>query len=199
MPIEYLDYTPGISSTMLRNLNDKIGIYNFLLKKVKLILNEHNIPFYLDCGTLLGCIRDNAIMEHDTDIDVTTHLSMWDKLKAIDFTKYDLIIKRIEYKRVKSNVKIGDILSVKTKYGKYYCDIYLIPAFPILSSAILNGETYPVPIEPELYITQLYGNNWKIPSGKHASWTFHRYSGLVKSPYKKNWNMNYEIFTDLLY
>ena len=46
---------------------------NYLLQKVVSILDENNIPYYLDCETLLGCIRDNELMEKDADI--TIHLS----------------------------------------------------------------------------------------------------------------------------
>jgi phosphorylcholine metabolism protein LicD len=55
----------------------------------------------LDCGTLLGCIREGRILSHDTDVDVTIHLSAWDKLlTAVDFPKYGLTVKRkyiVEY------------------------------------------------------------------------------------------------------
>ena len=46
---------------------------NYLLHKVVDITNDNNIPYYLDCRTLLGCIRDNELMEKGTDIDITIH------------------------------------------------------------------------------------------------------------------------------
>tara|TARA_Y100000389_G_C17328256_1_gene446687 strand:- start:282 stop:947 length:666 start_codon:yes stop_codon:yes gene_type:complete len=172
--------------------NNKIEVMNYLLKKVVDILDKNNIPYYLDCGTLLGAIRENSIMEKDTDIDVTIHLSMWDKLKAIDFSKYGLIITRTL--ETYPNQIRGNIISVKTKFSNFYCDIYTNPAFPLLTETILNGEIYSIPIQSELYLTQLYGKDWKIPSNKHASTKFHRGNGLVNSEYSKYWDLNYKIF-----
>jgi hypothetical protein len=78
----------------------KVQIFYKLLDATSLALKESGIPFYLDCGTLLGCIREGRILSHDTDVDVTIHLSAWDKLlTAIDFPKYGLTVKRI-YTRI---------------------------------------------------------------------------------------------------
>jgi cytidyltransferase-like protein len=192
MPIKYLPYSKDISATKLRDFkNDKVGLMNHLLQKVVIILNEHNIPYYLDCGTLLGCIRDNELMEKDTDIDVTIHISYWDKLNSINFQKYDLVRKRtLNGFPIKHD---GNMISVKTKYSNLYCDIYTNPAFPQLDNKVLNGKSYNIPLNSELYLTQLY-KNWKIPSNKHACTTFHRGSGLVNSEYSKYWDKDFEIY-----
>jgi len=46
--------------------NDAIAI----LKEVKTTLDDANITFWLDVGTLLGAVRDNRFIEHDHDIDI---------------------------------------------------------------------------------------------------------------------------------
>lgn len=194
MPIKYLPYTKDISSSKLRDYNsNKVGLMNYILQQVVNILNDNNIPYYLDCGTLLGCIRENELMEKDTDIDLTIHLSFWDKLKSIDFSKYDLI--NLRTLNGYPNKPDGNMISVKTKFqsSNFYCDIYTNPAFPQLDNKILNGKSYNIPLNSELYLTQLYGN-WKIPSGKHASTEYHRGNGLVNSDYNKYWDKRFEIF-----
>jgi len=184
MPIRYLPYSNEISSSKLRDFkNNKLGLMDYLLQKVVNIMNENNIPYYLDCGTLLGCIRENGLMEKDTDVDVTIHLSYWDKLDSIDFNKYGLKRKRT----IKDNM-----ISVKTKYSPFYCDIYANKAFPQVDNKILNGKSYNIPLNSQLYLTQLYGN-WKIPSKKHAVSKYHRGNGLVNSKYLKYWNKEFEI------
>ena len=35
-------------------------------------LNELDIPFWLDCGTLLGAYRDNELLKWEKDIDLST-------------------------------------------------------------------------------------------------------------------------------
>jgi len=192
MPITYLPYSSEISATKLRYFkNNKVGIMNYLLHKVVDIMDENNIPYYLDCGTLLGCIRENGLMENDTDVDITIHLSNWDKLKSIDFNKYGLLRTRT-YNGFPEKAD-GNMISVKTKYHNIYCDIYTNPAFPKLDYKNLNGKRYNIPLNSELYLTQLYGN-WKVPSEKHASTVYHRGNGLVNSEYFKFWDKELEIF-----
>jgi len=192
MPIKYIPYTSDISSSDLRNYkNKKVGLMNYLLQKVVNILNENDIPYYLDCGTLLGCIRENGLMKRDDDLDITIHLSLWNKLNAIDFNKYDLIRTRTLTGYPEKND--GNMISLKTKFSKFYCDIYTNPAFPLLDNIVLNGNNYSIPINSDLYLTQLYGN-WRVPSKTHASTTFHRGNGLVRSEYSKYWDKNYKIF-----
>ena len=192
MPIKYLPYSNEISATKLRDFkNNKVGVMNYLLHKVVDIMDENNIPYYLDCGTLLGCIRENGFIEKDTDIDVTIHLSNWNKLKSIDFNKYGL--KRTRIYNGFPDKEDGNMVSVKTEYNNLYCDIYTNPAFPQLDNKILNGKSYNKPVYSGLYLKQLYGN-WKIPCGTHASTKYHRGNGLVKSEYSKYWDKKFKIF-----
>jgi len=172
-----------------KNEENKIEVMNYLLKKVVDILDKNNIPYYLDCGTLLGVIRENNLMEKDTDIDITIHLSMWDKLKAIDFKKNGLI-----KTRTREGYPPGYIISVRPTFSDFYCDIYANPAFPLLKKKNLNANLYSIPVEPELYLTQLYGN-WRVPSKKHADWPdlFYKNDRLIQSDYSKNWDLNYKI------
>lgn len=177
-------------SNLIDLKNNKLSLMNYLLCKVVDIMDENKIPYYLDCGTLLGCIRENGLMKKDTDIDVTIHLSFWDKLNSIDFNKYGL-------ERTRTHVGFpekvyGNMISVKTEYSNFYCDIYTNPAFPQLDKKNLNGKSYNIPINSELYLTLLYGN-WKIPSPNHASMVYHRGNGLVNSEYSKYWDKDFEI------
>ena len=169
---------------------DKLTYMYSLLDSVTDILKKNNIAHYIDCGTLLGCIRENGLLKHDTDVDVTIHLSEWEKLKRIDFTTIGLI---------KTRQKEGSyyIISVKFPNEKLYCDIYGNPAFPQLETKSMvntKGEKklYNVPVQSDLYLTLLYGN-WREPSGKHADWPNFFYNELIISEYKKYWDKRYKI------
>ena len=192
MPIQYLPCSNEIPATKLKDFkNNKLDLMNYLLHKVVDIMDENNIPYYLDTGTLLGCIRENGLMEKDTDVDITIHLSYWDKLNSIDFKKYGL--KRT---RTQSCKKKGYIISVKIENTNMYCDIYANPAFPQLDVKKMDNKNYCIPINSDLYLTQLYGN-WEIPSSKHADWPNLFYSDkLIKSEYSKHWDLDFEIKLD---
>jgi len=45
-----------------------------LLKQVKEVFDRHGIIFWLDCGTLLGAVREGKLLEWDNDVD----LGAWD-------------------------------------------------------------------------------------------------------------------------
>ena len=192
MPIQYLPYSKEISASKLRDYkNNKVGVMNYLLHKVVDIMNENNIPYYLDCGTLLGCIRDNEIMEKDTDLDIAIHLSYWNKLNDINFNNYGLT--RTRTLNGFPNKPYGNMISVKTKYHDIYCDIYAQPSFPLLTTKILNGNEYNIPIHPKLFLEVLFDKNWRIPSNIHSNQKNHRGNGLVNSKYFKYWDKKYEI------
>ena len=52
-----------------KNYKFKKEAYN-ALKKIKQILEEEEIIFWLEFGTLLGAVRDNDFIKHDFDIDL---------------------------------------------------------------------------------------------------------------------------------
>lgn len=181
-----------------------LGAIESLLTIITDELIKNDIAYYLDCGTLLGCIRSGLIKDNDTDLDISIHYSQWEDLKAIDFTPHGLVKMRT-YEGY-PNKAHGNILSLKfsdpwirlpdfiRKFRPVYCDIYAMPAFPKLIEKKLWNKSYMVPFQPELYLSQLYSSSWKVPSRKHASTIYHRNSGLVKSDYKRNWDINYKIW-----
>jgi phosphorylcholine metabolism protein LicD len=181
---------PPISPELVEKMNT---LYK-LLHTVCTMLDEEKIPFYLDLGTLLGCIREGRILLDDTNVDITIHLSRWEKLTEIDLSEYGIILK------IKNNEfpdkDTGNMLSVylENENPEYYCNIYANPAFPILDiSAMNDNNVYPIPKNPDVYLKQLYGD-WTVPSNKHADTIYHRNNGLILSEYKKNWDLRYNIY-----
>jgi lipopolysaccharide cholinephosphotransferase len=81
--------------------NEKIKSLFSLLKKVIKFLNDYNIIYWLDSGTLLGACRDGKFISWDDDIDLAIPYSSFIKIKEI-ITSYndvnDTYIKDIKYK-----------------------------------------------------------------------------------------------------
>lgn len=54
-----------------------------LLKYFDSFCKQHGLRYYLDCGTLLGCIRHQGFIPWDDDIDVAMPLPDYDRLIAL--------------------------------------------------------------------------------------------------------------------
>jgi SAM-dependent methyltransferase len=148
-----------------------------LLNRVVDILDEHSVPWHLDCGTLLGFVRQGRLLEHDTDVDVSTHASFYKRTSSIPWNTYGLSVTRSI-----SNQK-GGIVSVRFHDERMYCDIYANPGFPKLERVTFQDRPYYIPVHSDVYLTQLYGN-WKTPSGKHANWPKLWHDGLLTGDYQ---------------
>jgi phosphorylcholine metabolism protein LicD len=62
-----------------------------MLQRVVNILNQHQIEYYLDFGTLLGAMRDKAFIPWDDDIDISL-------LHKEDYSKIQDILKTLNSK-----------------------------------------------------------------------------------------------------
>lgn len=47
------------------------------------LLEKHDVPYWLDSGTLLGVVRDGDVMDHDKDIDLSVWEEDVDKLRSL--------------------------------------------------------------------------------------------------------------------
>ncbi len=154
------------------------------------ILKENKINFFLLGGTLLGAIRQESFAGRPTDIDIGIKFDDEKKLKKLfnkilknggmriklitlkDKTrKYQIIfksvlidisvIKKLKYK--KKIFWIGDSDDKKTIKFSYTCLQKLI-------STKLYGRSFLSPSNPEFYLKQKYGINWRIPDKKQFFW-----------------------------
>ena len=62
-----------------------------ILKILIQTLNNHKIRYYLDFGTLIGAMRDNALIPWDNDIDISL-------INEEDYHKMPLVLKEIKEK-----------------------------------------------------------------------------------------------------
>jgi phosphorylcholine metabolism protein LicD len=154
------------------------------------ILKEDKIKFFLLGGTLLGAIRQESFAGRPTDIDIgiksndekrlkkslnkivkkggmrIKHITLKDKTR-----KYQIIFKSVLMdisiiKKLKHKNKlcwIGDSDDKKTIKFSY-------TSLQKLISIKLYGRSYLSPSNPESYLKQKYGSNWRIPDKKQFLW-----------------------------
>ncbi|WP_110655821.1 LicD family protein [Salinicola halimionae] len=133
-------------------------------------LTQYDIDFFLVSGTLLGCIREGAILGHDTDIDVGVmpEVSMTLLHQAIKnsrrFKLQEIVSENTLYVVHPNGVKI-DLFRHYKENGKLYhagikCRWWNSP-FELEKRSFL-GDQYFVPVDYDTYLTENYGD-WRIP------------------------------------
>lgn len=87
-------------------------------------LNKYNINYWLDFGTLLGCIREHNIIEWDTDADFS--------ILNTEINKVKLVIKEIQQENKNllindfNDYKIFKLHELDKNNNVFYCiDIYI--------------------------------------------------------------------------
>jgi len=166
----------------------------------------HNIPLYINNGTLLGIVRDNDILSWDTDIDFAI---LEECAKNIDMEKFILNtlqnLENIQYKITKVFNINNRILSYKIDFKKdgllqfplsiEYMDIkddfvielvslgqFKAPKKHILNLTTMtfnNSQVY-IPQDVKEYLKYIYGSDWKTPK-KNISFTdYNNYNQISK-------------------
>tara|TARA_B110000208_G_scaffold191861_1_gene260582 strand:- start:3857 stop:5407 length:1551 start_codon:yes stop_codon:yes gene_type:complete len=136
-----------------------------LLKKTKEFLDDQNIPFWLDCGTLLGAVREQNFIKHDNDID----FSVYKYDASIEFGKlsnYNLRIVNYYINYLHSQLLIIQLeldVDMELNDGIKTLDIYIQNYKPKLETIHFAGLEFCVPKNPELFLASLYGD-WKVPN-----------------------------------
>jgi phosphorylcholine metabolism protein LicD len=156
--------------------NDKEEYSYELLTNTKMLLDDNNIEFFLDYGTLLGAYRDNQFIPHDTDIDISIY--DYENIHTItnneELKKYNLQTVRKEkelYSLKLINFK-GELLHNKLQYdNEIYIDIYKVYFQPTTTLYKFYNTKFNIPTNTDKYLEHMYGDTWKTPiKGKHGQW-----------------------------
>lgn len=137
---------------------------------------------FLAYGTLLGAIREGAVLGHDSDADlgyVSRHSNPVDVIRESFEIQRRLRadgwdISRYSGGAFKVSVTEADITRGLDVFGGFLDQgrLYLMGevgvdfdpswVFP-LGTAELEGRTMPVPARPEKFLEAMYGPSWKVP------------------------------------
>ncbi len=154
------------------------------LKDLKDILLSISVPFFLLWGTLLGVVRDGELIAHDKDLDVGIN---WDVDRQKVFkallasNKFALLENTVSSPNTRwcigvyhkeTNIVV-DLFFFKSKAKYSYCGIdkagelnkpilSKVPKFDI-SYMQWKDEKWPVPANPEGFLTDVYGDDWHKP------------------------------------
>lgn len=141
------------------------------LSDLKFVLDQNNIAFFLISGTLLGCIREGELLSHDKDIDIGVDFN-------IDFRQVMDILSSCGFffvlpKRSDNLIRIKHVNGISIDVFRHFKNdndywhggiksIWHNTKFNLIQYSFL-GDTYLVPENYELYLTENYGENWRMP------------------------------------
>ena len=146
----------------------------------KQVLDDLGVPFWLSHGTLLGAIRDNDFIAHDSDID----LGVWDDCEA---SHYGIRLNLNENGFISAHEfgaeGNGHQFAFWSPFGVYFdiffyvkeadhcwCNIWTPEprkqVFPLIRgfhSLKFQGEMYEIPANFEALLEANYGPDWRTP------------------------------------
>lgn len=176
---DYFNFPFNISKPMPSNAVE-------ILEKGCKILESLNINYSLADGTLLGIIRDNQLIPHDTDIDINVLHPVDTKIIENEFIKYGFKVGRRARACGKvqqlvfysENEVLFDILFYTQIGEDLYCfsekDFYFKHPKSHYEKFItyeFNGYKYYIPKQIEEWLECTYGKNWKTPkTSKPNDW-----------------------------
>lgn len=163
-------------------LNKEISLKNLSL--LHSLLKKHNIPYWLQDGTLLGLTRDKDLISHDNDTDIGLFFSdfkekPWiiDEIAAHGFSLIR-VLGEMDNSLLLTFVKDGE----KVDFFFYYKNNNKVyhSSFTKFENQIVNyeyapfnikditvkGFTFSVPENEVKFIETKYGSNWAVPDPK---------------------------------
>jgi phosphorylcholine metabolism protein LicD len=163
-----------------------------LLREIVTILDNSNINYCLEGGTLLGIYRENRLLPWDSDLDLSI---LEDELHKIDqlttllkekkfrvrfryfetsdvhFIKGNLRILKIRKQQFFGLIKSPVCLEIFIKYKKDDHVFWKVSDktmgapfqfYKTIKNLLFQGQEYKIPGETEAYLTHKYGD-WKTP------------------------------------
>lgn len=152
-----------------------------VLLELQSLLDQHAIPFFLTYGTLLGIYRDSELLPHDKDLDVGLDWNCsrdnlikvlqnsgryWIDPKSSNPKTYDFNFGVIDKKR---GISV-DFFFFKPEAEHLLSGFHHLPN-PLLwrfnrfdlGEIVYRERTFKVPSNPERFLIDIYGPNWRIP------------------------------------
>jgi len=168
-----------------RRGNDHLDVDESMANLVDVadVVDKHGLKMWLMFGTLLGAVRDNALIARDRDVDLGV---FWSDFNLLSDVLIDL--KGIGFDLIRTGIDDGcitimrndeyiDFFLFRSQGGKYVCQQPGLDAkidmihFNNLSHLAFGGNTFLVPSGVEALFESWYGKDWRIPTDYRWAYT----------------------------
>jgi len=164
-----------------------------MLKRIATFLEQNEIPYILEAGTLLGVIRENRLLPWDNDIDITIVRQYENKLLK-NIWKLRLLGYQVRVKRYKRDLKFfkkNELRIIKVRHLnilKFFKRDVVLDIF--VKRKIENEYYWTVGVKKPVLKSvpeRFYDNLTKYPfKGKDFS-VPEDYKGYLENHYGENW------------
>ncbi len=178
-----IDKSGRMAQTFDTRSAEHVGPLLDAVEEVLAALREAGVEAFVAYGTLLGAVREQRLIGHDSDADlgyVSRHAHPVDvvresfalqrRLTAMGYTvvRYSGSAFRIDVREGDGSVRGLDLFGGYLDEGRLFLmgevgtDFEVDWIFP-LGEATLEGRTVPVPARPEKLLEAMYGPSWRVP------------------------------------
>lgn len=180
----------GKSQRLFREKSDAV------MRDVQARLEESSCSFFFAFGTLLGIIRDNKLLDRDMDIDIIVSACTEEKIQKIERIleqkgyehEYQFHVDNIgivqdtySLKKIRLDINYGFSDGERDRVyllnGEDVVVFYYSPV-DTLEKYIFHGIEINVPEEPEIFLQEIYGINWRRPDPKYKYWENENAEGI---------------------
>lgn len=184
-----LDKSDRISLTFDTRSPEQVAPLLDAIEEVLGALREAGVHAFPAYGTLLGAVRDGALIGHDSDADlgyVSEHSHPVDAIResfalqrflaerGYDIQRYSGIAFKVDVREADGSRRGLDVFGgfIAPPVGELPSRLFLMGevgtpferewVFP-LGTTTLEGRTLPAPARPEKLLEAMYGLGWKVP------------------------------------
>ena len=162
-----------------------------IIQKIDAALTNAYANYFVDCGTLLGMIRDKKLIQFDRDLD----MGIWFN-DSFGLPELDAAMKQVGYKKVSTSFYRGEPKEITYSKGVLHIDFFVhtevgneswlyvfyrnalnqYPSnkhyslivqkrahIPNVKRVTIEGITMNIPENTEEYLESAYSDKWRIP------------------------------------
>lgn len=158
------------------------------VRKITDVLNTRGIQAFANSGTLLGLIRNNALLPHDDDLDIGIVLTastaeqaaseMLDLMESLEsWVSWGFLDWQLKQAKPGAHIKFKadpvpvDLFPCWIENGEFYAyphgKIDTAKVLPLAERQIA-GSVIPVPVDPEAFLEFCYGPGWRTPDETYS-------------------------------